>query len=614
MVPCLRRTRISTILIGMPAYKLRYRCLVMAALGVLAIPVRCGAQGAEPPVPTISENHRRFLSRLVRRTVRDVVLGRNTYQPEYVPVALQDLVAEVIVRLRQSGYLRAVAAAGPAPLSAATRDAALTAADMLSSTGAVDLDVVNSLLAEIEVVGPAQPIAIDTDWTLPRAVDPFVEPGIHGLALTGPRVQLRFCPTELYTSDLVLADVLKRLAQATHLEPSQLSDVRLMRFRTVHWYQSGLSDKSVSLHRGMTIIPPDAVRPETLDEAIADLAEYMAYRQLQSGLFAYQYEPGLDRYSDQQNLVRQVGALVAMATHATWSGSGASHAAADVGIRCHLQGLTEIDGVDNAAFIKTGDGLNKLGVTALLCLAMAEHPEPSRYVDIRDKLINGMLWLQRPSGMFVTAFPPAQKIDAQEYFPGEALLALATHYRHKPSARVLDAFHQAITFYREYFRGRPSPAFVPWQVQAYAAMAGHSRRKDYVDYVFELTDWLADEQLTRSKCPWPELWGGIAAYSPGRAGVATAAYLEGFADALALARSVGDVQRAKRYERVVREATRFVIQLQVRPEEAYFMRSPQDAVGGIRTSPSLNLLRIDHCQHALVGLIKARQVLFPDQD
>ena len=56
------------------------------------------------------------------------------------------------------------------------------------------------------------------------------------------------------------------------------------------------------------------------------------------------------------------------------------------------------------------------------------------------------------------------------------------------------------------------------------------------------------------------------------------------------------------------------MQLQFRPEEAYFVRSPQDAIGGIRTSPSLNLLRIDHCQHALVGLIKARQVLFDDQD
>jgi hypothetical protein len=252
-------------------------------------------------------------------------------------------------------------------------------------------------------------------------------------------------------------------------------------------------------------------------------------------------------------------------------------------------------------------------VTALLCVALARHPDAERYAATRRQLVNGMRWLQRPSGMFVTAFPPAEQISAQDYFPGEALLAFAEHYNHEPSAAVLEAFDRAIDFYQEYFRDRPSPAFVPWQVQAYTLIAQKSKRRDYVDYVFELTDWLAGKQLDESNCPWPELWGGIASYQPGRAGVSTAAYLEGFADALTLARSVGDTERVKRYDALVRRAARFVIQMQVRPEEAFFIRSPRDAVGGIRSTPTLNLLRIDHCQHALVGLIKARQVLFPDK-
>jgi hypothetical protein len=244
---------------------------------------------------------------------------------------------------------------------------------------------------------------------------------------------------------------------------------------------------------------------------------------------------------------------------------------------------------------------------------MAEHPEPELYASTREQLINGMLLLQRPSGMFVTAFRPDVEVQAQDYFPGEALLAMAADYRLNPSIRILEAFHQAISFYREYFRGGPSPPFVPWQVQAYTLMAEQSKRRDYIDYVFELVDWLARMQLNRSNCEWPELWGGISTYQPGRVGVATAAYLEGFADALKLAKAVNDAERSERYERVVRQAVRFVLQLQVRPEEAYFIRSPRNAIGGIRTSPSLNRLRIDHCQHALIGLIKAREALFLDQ-
>ena len=88
----------------------------------------------------------------------------------------------------------------------------------------------------------------------------------------------------------------------------------------------------------------------------------------------------------------------------------------------------------------------------MLCLAMAEHPEAERYAGHREDLINGMLLLQRPSGMFLTAFRSEVEVQAQDYFPGEALLAMAAHYRLDPSTHILQAFHRAISFYREYFQ------------------------------------------------------------------------------------------------------------------------------------------------------------------
>ncbi len=596
-------------------HKLPYRAIGLLIVGFALSPSGSAAEDLmEPSTPALGVNHREFLSRLARRTLRDAVLGREVYQPTYVPAALEALSAEVVVRARRDGYLLIEGSAGPAPVARAVRDATLRGFRISKEIQPVELDLLNELLVEIEVVGPSEPIAAEVDWTRPRAVDPYLEPGVHGVVLLAPHRHYRFCPTEVFTSDLILADALKTLAQEVLGDPAQVAATKLMRFRTTHWYQPRRGGDVVSLHRGLTMVPAEAVSPQGLDDSISRLAEYMAYRQQSTGLFAYQYEPAEDRYSEDNNLVRQVGAVAAMAIHARWSGKSGSRAAADLGLRYHLQGLVDIPDVENAAFIATADQNNKLGVTALLALAMAEHPDPREYAAAREKLINGMLWLQRPSGAFVTAFPPAQQISGQDYFPGEALLAMAAHYRHQPRGRILDAFDRAIEFYRGYFRESPSPAFVPWQVQAYTLIAQYGKRRDYIDYVFELTDWLAVKQLDGSNCRWPELWGGIASYQPGRAGVATAAYLEGFADALALAREVGDAKRAERYEQVVRHAARFVMQLQVRPEEAYFIRSPQDAVGGIRTTPALNLLRIDHCQHALVGLIKARQVLFPDRD
>ena len=604
----------GTILVGMLVHKFQW--LVLAAVmaeGAFSPAQALAADTPAAPLAKLTENHREFLARLARRTVRDALWNRSPYEPQYVPDGLQGVAAEAVVRLRQHGYLLGAGAGGPSPLAQATRDAALAAAAGLIHDREIAVALVDDFLVEIEIAGPSEPIPAAGDWRKPGVVDGFVEPGIHGLALQGTSGVRRICPSEMFTADLALGDALKLLAQGVKTDPSQAGGAPLLRFRTVHWCEPVAGASTVLLHRGMTLVPPEAVSRAGLDGAIARLAEYIAYRQLPSGLFTYQFEPGLDQYSDEDNLVRQVGTVVAVSVHARLSRKSASLAAADTAIRYHLQGLTDIPSIEGASFIATLDKRNKLGVTALLSVALAQHPNAEQYDSIRKRLMKGMLSLQRPSGMFVTAFPPAEEISGQDYYPGEALLALALEYDRRPTADILGAFDRAISFYRDYFRDSRSPAFVPWQVQAFALVAQQSKRRDYVDYVFELTDWLAEKQLTPMNCEWPELRGGVAAKASGRAGVATASYLEGFTDALMLARSVGDRGRGRRYETVVREAARFVMQLQVRPEEAYFMRSPQDAVGGIRTAGAVNKLRIDHCQHALLGLMKTRRALYPDE-
>jgi len=571
---------------------------------------------ARPSVVQLTDSHRTFLVRLARRTLEDKVLQR---QPDagYTPKSLPAGEVEVIVRLRQGGFLRAAGVGGPGPLPAATRDATLAALSSLKQNAQPDADLLSRLMIEIEVAGDpvAVPRAGDASWT--DLIDRHVEPGIHGIVLAAGEKQVRrFCPTEVFTSDVVIHDAIARLAQAMGVNPGQTDRLLLLRFLTDHFYEDPATRRAVPLRRGLTTLPPESVTRTNLDAAIESLAGYMRYRQKPDGSFSYQYEPARNVYSQENNVVRQAGAAVAMSVHARVSGSAASRDCADRILAYFLHDTSNVPEDTDAAFVPTPDGSNKLGVTALVALALAEHPDAEKepLAAVRHKLVNGMLWLQRPSGMFLTAFPPALSIAAQDYFPGEALLALARNYHLEPTTRVNDAFVAAIDFYRDYFRGKRSPAFVPWQVQAFAAMAPMSKREDYVAFVFEMADWLADQQLSPDNCEWPDMWGGIASYTPGRAGVSTAAYLEGFADALELARAAGDARRAERYETVVRAAARFVVQLQVRPEETYFMRSTIDAVGGIRTSPSLNLLRIDHCQHALIALIKTRRALFGRED
>jgi hypothetical protein len=215
----------------------------------------------------------------------------------------------------------------------AIRDASLAAARTVVASDNGSFELLNDPLVEIEVVGPTEEISAGESWTEPRAADPYVEPGIHGLALIGDRISHRFCPTELITSDMVLSDALKMIAEKSHASAAELGRTRLFRFRSVHWYQADARSEIISLERGMTLVPPGAVTAQSLDQSIQTIAEYMAYRQQESGLFSYQYEPSLNRYSDENNLVRQVGATLAMAAHARRSKKSASRAAADLGIR-----------------------------------------------------------------------------------------------------------------------------------------------------------------------------------------------------------------------------------------------------------------------------------------
>ena len=104
--------------------------LFLSAGSVSERPARA-EQPAAQAVLAISDAHRRFLSRIASRTIRDAVLRRNAYEPGYVPAALDSLETEVVLRVRERGYLLAAGVGGPSPIALATRDAALAAVGMV---------------------------------------------------------------------------------------------------------------------------------------------------------------------------------------------------------------------------------------------------------------------------------------------------------------------------------------------------------------------------------------------------------------------------------------------------------------------------------------------------
>ncbi len=569
------------------------------------------AADPQPAPPAIAPLDQRFLTHVARQTVGQYIRDRSAMQLSYVPPSLGDTECQMVVRLRQHGHIRGSGVGGRAPVVTATRDAALAAVLDAERIGPVTREWLDCVRIELEAVSDPIPVNFTGQWSDPAAFADSIEPGVHGVMLQYGQARKQFCPSEIISKSVEVQDAIRDLAQQLVQTPEEMAETDLFRFRTTHWHELEPGDDTVQLHRGVVILEQDAVNDAELARAIERLADYIVYRQLPSGWFSYEYEPSADTYTDGNNLVRQAGTAWALSLHARLYGKSASGGAADAAIEALTARRVDFgDDDDPMSFVAGQSGLHKLGITALTALAMLDHPNADQYARQGERLIEGIHWLQRPSGMFVTAFPPTPHLDSQYYYPGEALLALARSYERQPSQRIVDAFNAALEYYRPLFRDDPLPPFVPWQTQAFTRMALRTKRRDYADFVFEMNDWLAAKQLTEANCPWPELYGGVEGYEGYPVGVATAAYLEGFADVLLLARKVGDAGRAARYQDVVRRAARFVMQLQFRPEEAYYVRSLPDTLWGVRTSLSRNRLRIDHNQHALMALMKTRQVLF----
>ncbi|MBP7936528.1 MAG: hypothetical protein KA354_17955 [Phycisphaerae bacterium] len=579
------------------------------------------------PPPAVEPADQTFLMRLVRRSLQRLVRSGERYTVDYVPSTLEELRCCVSVTLRRwgrvtgqglSGFdtvVKACASAAEAALADARRDAPLADHDLAETR------------IELELIGPFEMIGTSDQPTEELARQ--YEPPVHGLALRFESTEARIRPSEWFTADLKydplddqhhgrgrcvmaiarLREMIERREPVSQNHPDRII---VLRFRSLHLYEPTPGQPPVELLAGLRLVPSADVHPEKLLVAADTMARFIRFRQNADGVFAYEYLAGQGMYrGEDQNWIRQAATTWSMAVHARKRRDAESARALDRAIGVFRKMIRPVSGQSDATFLATPDDENGLGATALVCLALADGPDPERYADIRLPLLNGLASMQEADGTFRTHFPPSALQTTQDYYPGEALLAIARQYALDSSPRWRAVCDKSLPFYRAYFRQKRPAPFIPWQAQAWGQLARTTRRQEYADFVYEMTDHLAGTQMAPPRPMLPIYLGGFDVYGSGRPGVSSAVYLEGAVDALRTAESLGDRARADRYRRVVTEAARFVLQLQFREEECYYVGTPRDVVGAVRNSPSDPSLRIDHVQHALCALLGAAELLTP---
>lgn len=537
--------------------------------------------------------------------------------------------------------------------------------DIAGSSGiAGPIDGGRAIGLELEWLGPAEVLtahlADGGQWS-EELLHSF-EPGVEGIAVEFQGKQVWICPSEIvtrnYSPDLALAAVESK-AGVHFIHKGRLRrEIRYLRFSALHLWQATSDVLPVRLHRGEVLVESPEVGSRSLDalqldEAIARMRRYLRYLQMADGGFAEEYSPSADRFDHGPTPRLQMSAMSSLAALAAWTGQASDRERLQ---RCVERAALAVKPIhraekdekrqgDDAGSVKVVEvGLavqfpgevDCLEPTARLLLAkLALAPSTARDDSMAQGLAkairasqggdgrnDGRLELMLDYG--ATAQPEsiaagAWGMRALMAWDGAVESSAGRHDAGKDDTGRGDAggsdslsrvLEQARTHYQSWYERDAEPRASAALARALMQLYGRTNDARCSDLAFSILDRFAALQVTPASCPMPELWGAINAGQPGVVGSDSAAYVSALAEGLVLARRIGDRQRVERYEHAVRLGARFILQLEFTEAGCFYVRTPRDAIGGVRMSPWDHRIRVDRCGDALESLIQARAALF----
>jgi UDP-N-acetylmuramoyl-tripeptide--D-alanyl-D-alanine ligase len=357
-----------------------------------------------------------------------------------------------------------------------------------------------------------------------------------------------------------------------------------------------------------------------LDRSIELGTRFMLLHQKNEGNFDYEYDWRDRSYSDDDNEVRQAGALWGLALLEQDRPTPELMAAVEKGLAFFEQHSVE-NAKGERCIAYPGKADPGIGTVALVALSYLEHlttPGSTLAADRRalyeqrlGAYLNEVRAAMNPEGLFSGNYDPhtcAPHAAASPYSDGEALLALTKAAKYGARGDLLPVVWRAAEAgYRlnvekalaENPDSDTTKAYYQWSTMAYYELAtsGWPDTSRFTDQALALADWEIDvhKTLTRQRN--------------------TGYAYEGLIPAFDLARRRGDTARADKYACVIDIALERLISWQVGGPLATSYTGAVDpddkeAVGGVQNERDEPALRIDVTQHQLHALVYARKLIY----
>jgi len=434
--------------------------------------------------------------------------------------------------------------------------------------------------------------------------------GIVGIEFALDGEVARLAPTRMLAANLGFGRALEKFLESRGVDAGEFRARGTLRAFSARQFllPGGAGHQPVELVRGSTLVDPvPSADEDRAGDLAAGIGRWMTANLSADGALPYKYWPSRGEVSPADNAIRRFLASLALARLGELRGSTAIRDAARRNLRFNLRRyFRDIGGGRGAVVERTGA---KLGAAALAALAILESPAREEFLEELRMLAAGIDSLADDKLGFRTFFFPIER-DGENwnFYSGEALLFQAEAARRGlAAAPSLERCAAAFQRCRARHRRRRNPAFVPWHTQACASLYAQTGRREFADFVFEINDWLLPMQQWDGLAP--DLRGRF--YDPRRPdfgpphAASTGAYLEGLADAAALARAAGDRSRAEVYERAVARGLRSLRQLQFRDErDTFYISRRKRVLGALRTEVYDNAVRVDSAAHALAAAVK----------
>jgi hypothetical protein len=354
---------------------------------------------------------------------------------------------------------------------------------------------------------------------------------------------------------------------------------------------------------------------QQIDLSLQRGADWLYRHNRPDGRFVYGFVPALQVVLEGDQYARQVGAAIALARAARYSGNERHLARARQAVLTLL--LDTAPDADDARLRHTALPsviVNRLAAAGLLVLAIHELPAPGDdLLEQSEHLCAYIARQQRPDGSLSYSDNPDARDDPDgvDQYPGPALYGLMRSQQHRPAAWKTDIVRKALTHYRTWWKAHPSITLIPWHVGAYTEAFLRTKERAFADCVFDMTDWLCDFQYVRLDPRHPPWVGGFMSCENGKPTqtepqVHSAFYAEGLAEACRAARLAGDLPRYQRYNNALQGCLQFLATLQYTDANTTHFADwyKPRLLGGFHFSHQDGTLRIDYTEHAVSAMVQ----------